>query len=150
MQERNERESCLERLHTLYENYLTLAEKLENERKPFAGMFGIIPGPADDPCHDRFAADLENLLKGCRAAGITPAETREALRYIYAAPTEHPQPRSSYWMLLAAHALTLELIDGLDAADAREMHDWYESAFPRRERVPVQNKVLKELKRKAK
>lgn len=150
MQEQFERESCLERVRALYEAYLAQAEKLERERKPFAGMFGISPGPADDPCHDRFAADLENLLRSCREAGSTPAEIREVLRYIYAAPTEHPQPRSSYWMLLAVHGLTLDLIEGLIAADAKEMHDWYEAAFPRRERVPVQNRVLKALGRKAK
>lgn len=134
------------RLRTLYENYLALAEKLEQNKRAFAGFLGLVPGPGEDPGHDRFAQDLEQLLTGFSHAAPRPEEIRQVLDYVYAAPVEHPQPRSSYWMLLAVHGLTLELIGGLNAADARELADWYEGAFPRRERVPVQNKVLKALK----
>ena len=39
----------LARLETLYGEYLKTVEKLERDRKPLDGVFGLRPGPADDP-----------------------------------------------------------------------------------------------------
>ena len=59
----------------------------------------------------------------------------------------HP---SVYWMLLAVHGLTQPLIARLRPEDAQAMYLWYQKAYPRRERLPVQNQVLEALKRQGK
>ena len=67
----------LARLETLYGDYLKTVERLERERRPGEGLFGT-KGPADDPCHDRFASDLESLL-GDFAAEDPDSGTRRAV-----------------------------------------------------------------------
>ena len=53
----------MQQLTTLYENYLDEARKVELARKPGEGIFGIGKRPSDDPCHDRFAANLKEWLE---------------------------------------------------------------------------------------
>ena len=51
----------LSRVEALYHDYIHTAEELEMNRPLGAGLFGLTPGPADDPCHERFAQELEAL-----------------------------------------------------------------------------------------
>ena len=81
-----------EAVQTLYGAYIAKAEQLERDRKPGEGLLGLSSGPKDDPCHDRFAADLEQLLKEMLRGAPASAEVRDALAYIYHAPLEHRQP----------------------------------------------------------
>ena len=48
----------LPELQALYQTYLEDAERVERERKPGEGLFGIGKKPSDAPCHERFAADI--------------------------------------------------------------------------------------------
>ena len=134
------------RVQRLYGKYLEQVEQLEKNRKWGDGLFGLKGGPEDDPCHDRFVEDLEKLLENIRLREPDPEQVCQVLRYLYEAPLGHSQPKSIYWMLLAVHSLTPGLIERLSAENARSLYDWYEAAFPRRERLPAQNKVLKALK----
>ena len=145
MEDRATRSRSLVRLRNLYEAYYEKCASLEQDRKPFAGVFGLSKGPADDPCHDRFAQDIAELLEEFRSEKPDSGEIRELLRFIYEAPLGHAEPRFAYWMLLAVHGLSLELIEGLDAEDAAGLRAWYAEAYPKRQRVPVQNKLLKAL-----
>ena len=56
------RDEYLARLEALYAGYLKTVQELEDNRKLGEGMFGFKGGPADNPCHDRFAEDLRALL----------------------------------------------------------------------------------------
>ena len=136
-------------VQALFRNYIEEAERLEKERKPSDGLFGMSPKPADDPCHDRFADDLEEALSGFAAGDPEPEEVREVLSYIYRAPKEHLEPLSVFWMLNAVHGLTADLIPLLDPKDAALLCRQYDQDFPRRERLPVQKKVYEALKNKS-
>jgi len=149
MEDNGSRSVALAQLTELYDEYVAKCEKLEQEKKPFAGVLGLTKGPADDPCHERFAQDVGALLERFRAGEPGSEETRELLRFCYEAPVRHPEPRCAYWMLLAVHALGLDLIERLDAGDAAELYAWYDAAFPRRQRVPVQKKLIERLKKAA-
>ena len=136
----------LYRLSSLYDGYLETVNRLESERKLGEGMFGLRPGPADNPCHDRFAEDLEYLLQE-----LTPGETDSALlrtvmEYIYDAPVQNPDPKSAYWMLIAVQGLTKNLIAGLSQEDADALAAHYAEQYPRSQRMPIQNDLLKLLR----
>ena len=134
-------------LESLYDAYLAEAERVERERKPADGLFGIGKKPSDDPCHDRFVAELEAFLKAFAASEPDSGTARQALAYIYEAPQKHREPDSAYWMLLAVHGMTLPLIGRLDAPDAAALREEYTKRYPRRERFPAQKQVLSALKK---
>ena len=136
------------RLRALYENYLAEAETAEKNRKLGAGWFGMKGGPADDPCHDRFAEALRSYFEELSGA---PSELiRGELAYVYTAPKDNPNPRAAYWMLVAVQGLTQPLIDALTPQDAAALGELLEKSFRRSERMPAQIKLIKALKAAAK
>ena len=137
------------RIRALYEAYIETVETLERNRKPGEGLLGLKPGPADDPCHDRFADDLEAALAEYTAEEPSSEETSAVLEYIYTVPTEHREPISIYWMLVAVHGLTQPLIGRLSPADANRLAQLYAGAYRRWERLPAQKQALAALKKRA-
>lgn len=141
----------LEELHSLYEEYLARFRKAELARKPGEGIFGLGVGPRDYPCHAWFSDALEGLLQDLAARRPDPAQARELLAYIYRAPLERQGEGGDavYWMLLAVHSLTLELTAFLSPADAQTLLQDYQASYPRRQRLPAQEKVLRALKKQS-
>lgn len=141
----------LEEIISLYEAYLEEFYQLERKRKPMEGAFGFGGGPKNYPCHDRFAGDLEQLLQRFAAQSPSSAEAGEALHYIYfTAPERWKAEPSVYWMLMAVHSLTMDLIRLTEPSEAAPLYDAYQSAYPRRSRLPAQDKLLALLKKRAK
>lgn len=138
---------ALLRIQHLYTEYLTQVYQLEQNRGMGDGLLGMGKGPADDPCHDRFAELLEAELQAFSAHIPSPEEVRSVLEYIYRIPLEHRKLRTAYWMLLAVHGLTLSLIDQLSSSAAEELWFWYGKEYPRWDRLPVQKRVLSALNR---
>ena len=132
-------------IRALYEDYIAAVVELERNRKPLAGIFGFGGGPKDDPCHDRFVEELTALLRDFAGQEPDSAQIRSVLEYIYAAPQENREPAAAYWMLIAVHGLTLELIDGLTPEDAAALYSAYAGGCPRWKRMPVQTKLLEAL-----
>ena len=143
MPERNE---ALVRLRELYESYLGEVELLELNRKPGAGIFGLKGGPADDPCHDRFAETLRGFYEEFAAQKPESASVKELMAYACTVPTVRREPRTAYWMLIAVQSLTQELIGLLTPQDAGELAALYEKSFRRHERMPSQIKLIRALK----
>lgn len=135
----------LEELQSLYTGYLLKTAQLERDRKPADGLLGMGSGPAADPCHDRFAQELEALLH--RMDSLPSSQLFQALSFIYTAPFAHRDNPSAYWMLQAVHGLTVPLIPRLSPEDAQALRTQYQEDYPRRERLPAQKQVLAALKR---
>ena len=138
--------SWLSRVEKLYSDYIQKAEELERNRKIGEGLFGLTPGPADDPCHERFALQLEELLKACADSAPGSEAAAEILRFQFQAPQTHQEPKSLYWMLLAVHGLTGDLTERLSPEDAKALYDAYTGRYKRWERLPNQIELLKKLK----
>ena len=144
-----ERSEALVRLQGLYEAYLKEVELLEFNRKPGAGIFGLKGGPADDPCHDRFAETLRGFYEEFAAQEPESAAVRQLMEYACTVPTVRREPRTAYWMLIAVQSLTQPLLGLLTPQDAGELAALYEKSFKRRERMPMQIKLIKALRARA-
>ena len=132
----------LEEIRRLYEAYLEQVRQAEQSRRPFDGYMGFGPKLGDAPCHGQFARDLEALLKDLARQAPDSGQARELLEFIYRAPQQHREPRAVYWMLLAVHALTAELIGLLNREDAQELLEEYKGLYGQRGQPPAQKKVL--------
>lgn len=141
---------ALEDVRALYEDYQEQFRQQELARKPGEGIFGLGMGPRDYPCHGQFARRLEQHLKELAAQQPASGCLSQVLDYIYRAPLDlRPAQDAVYWMLLAAHSLTSGLIPLLEAGDARALADSYNKAYPRRNRLPAQDKILSSLQAQA-
>ena len=141
--------SWLSRLESLYHDYIDTVRELERNRKFGDGLFGIRPGPANDPCHDRFAADAEKLLKEFGDTSPTSEECAALLRYLFTAPEAWRELTCAYWMLIAVQGCGIDLIGYLEPADAQALAELFHAYYPRRDRMPVQTQILKRLKQQA-
>ena len=139
----------LARMERLTEDYLADADKQERSRKPNE-LFGLKFGPSDDPLHDRFAKEMAALLSDFASEKPDSAALRPVLEKLLRAAKETPEPKSAYWMLVAVQGLSRELIPGLNREDAAALMKDYEKTWPRHTRLPVQDDVLKALKKAAK
>ena len=139
-------ESWLSRLEALIHDYVEEVQTLERNRKLGDGFFGLRPGPADNPCHDRFAADVKRLFEDCRDAAPDSGECAGLLRFLFTAAEPWRDLRSAYWMLIAVQGFGKELIDRLNHADAAALAELYAAQYPRYERLPVQAELLKKLR----
>ena len=139
---REQAKQNMQQLTALYESYLDEARKVELSRKPGEGIFGIGKRPSDDPCHDRFAANLKEWLEAFGEEAPDSAAIREVLSLVYKAPKKYPDPKSSFWMLIAVQSLTLGLIPRLSESDARALVGEFGGLYKRWERLPVQRQIL--------
>ena len=142
-------ELILARMDRILEDYLDAADQQERNRKPNE-LFGLKFGPSDDPLHDRFAGDMAALLSDFAQEKPDSAALRPVLEKLFGAAKENPEPKSAYWMLVAIQGLSRELIPGMSREDAAALMKDYEQNWPRRTRLPVQDDVLKALKKAAK
>lgn len=131
----------MEELEKLYADYLDLVAQLRRNQKLWDGAFGLGGGPADNPCHEKLVRDVEGLL-----ADLDPARRPQAVEYILHQPLEHKEDPVVYYTLLAAQGATIPYLSALPVDQAKELRGWFEQTFPRRDRMPCQDKVLAGLK----
>ncbi len=137
----------MKQLIQLYEAYFEQVRAAKKRLKLADGLFGMGERLANAPCHDAFMEALRAFLEG-KEVKEDPGQICQVLDYIYRAPFAYPDVHPSvYWMLLAVQGLTQPVITQLRPEDAQALYLWYQKAYPRRERLPVQNQVLEALKR---
>ena len=127
-------------------------KKLEKVKRPMDGLFGLGKSPAMDSCHERMDQRLEALVK--RACGLEEGEagadprTADALAgALLRADKEAELPQYAHLALTAAQRHCLPLISRMSAQGKKELCAWFEKAYPRYARFPVQKDILKALKK---
>lgn len=142
-------ESWLSRLEALYGNYIDTVQELERNLKPGEGLFGLHSSLKDSPCHERFAEDVKRLLEDFRDTSPTSEDCAALLRYVFTVPENWCELKTAYWMLIAVQNFGIDLIDCLNISDAQELAELFSAYYPRRKRMPVQNRILKRLQQRA-
>ena len=141
---------AIEKLESLCTAYCETAGRLEYNRRGLEGMFGLPGGPTKDPCHRQFREDAAALLRDFAAGGPDPAGIRALLSLLYERPKQAAAPKTAYWTLIAVQGETRELIPALRPEDAKALAARFAALYPRRERLPVQDEILRLLQKAAK
>ncbi len=136
--------TATENLHRIYEEY---EEKLQSLKIPgIVELLNISADPKKDAYDREFAAGIAQWVERFQPGG--PEEIAEAVSWILEYPAAHRNGRS-YWMTYAVQKEILPLIPRLSAAQAGTIHAAFTAAYPKRERLPVQNQIDAALRAKA-
>ena len=126
--------------------YDAAVRAVQKNRKMFDGVLGMGTHPGNAPCHDVLDRRTGELCREA-ASDPDPSELSPFLRELYAAAKRWEGPEYARLMLVALHRHTLPLIPLLAAEERAALSEWYQQAYPRRQRLPVQDQLLKELKK---
>jgi len=136
-------------LRDIYSKYVADVAKVYKDAKPMDGLFGWGDDPRKDPCHMRFYEDLERWVGEFSAEQPDRARVYEAVRFIMETPAAY-RGKHCFWFMYAAQGLVRELIGQLDRSQCQQLRAFYDEAYPKRDRMPVQKEVYKLLKKGAK
>ncbi len=145
----DEQHAGLTPLCEVYRSYLEDVKRVEAESKPTDGLLGLGSDPSKHACHQAFYDKVGEQLLSLLAAQPDNEEAMAALLLILKAPAQQRDNQLAFPMLYAAHGYAVKLIGFLDRADSRELAEWYNEAYSRIERMPVQEETLAMLKAQA-
>ena len=136
-----------ERFQGIIETYIEELDKAEKNRKPGSGLFGIGHGPGDYPCHEEMDRQVAELAEEIAEGDAAADEIAEIVKPVLQAEESRPWPEAARWAVMATQRHVLPLIARMSAADRETMLAWYEKAYPKRRRMPLQKQILEELKK---
>ena len=133
----------------IYTGYIAAAAKAEARSKPTDGIFGIGRDARSAPCHEDFYYALSEKLDQYAREGISPSEADAIVDLMLTAPAEHRAEKLVFPMMFAAAGLAEKLAGFLAPGDAERLALAFDGNFPKLERMPAQEKLLKALYKRA-
>ena len=137
----------IQRVKECYERYEQEALAARQRAHPCDGLFGFGADPRRDPCHDRFYQTVGQWVEEFLNAKPGPEACGEAAEWILKAADIHREEQDVYWYMYAAQSHALPLIRKMDTERSKALLNWYETAYPARDRMPAQDAVYKALKK---
>lgn len=143
--------SRLEELQEIYTEYIDDMQAAVKKTKITGGVKSVFTGRTVDPRQELFHKEVSKKMKKILEEEPSCEEAARISDYILHAHEEILEETPAWYMLIAMHGQVLELVSFLEPAQAKQMYEAYEAAFPnKRTRYPVQDDLLKALKKRAK
>lgn len=139
----------MQRLKDQYVKYLSEAEQARRKAGLCDGLFGMGNDPRKHPCHGSFYEAVETWAAGFLKENPCGDECAEAAAWILKAADLYRENQDVFWYMYAAQIHALPIIAKLNRADAKHLLQWYDRAYPARDRMPVQDQVYRALKKAA-
>ena len=137
-----------ERFQAVMDHYLDELEKAGKNRKFGDGLFGFGRRPGDDPCHEAMDRQVAELAEELAAdEGVQPEETAAFVQAVFEAEGSRQWKEAARWAVLAIQRHGIPLITRMSEEDRRRLGTWYENTYPRRQRLPIQKQIVKELQK---
>jgi len=138
----------LQTLKDIYEQYTLQLAKVIKDAPPMAGVWGMGDDPRNHPCHTQFYEGVERFLEQLLASNPTEELVFQTMEWILLTPARYKK-HDAYWYMYAAQGLCLGLADRLTPEHCAQLREAYDAYFPKRDRMPVQEKLYKQLKKAA-
>lgn len=134
----------LQQLEELYQEYEEKLREAEKEAGLFSGAFGMGDDPRKDACNQIFYDRLGCWVQEFRDSQPDPQEAARGVDFILEYPFRHRES-GTYWISYAAQQHTMALIPLLEKQEAGALAERFAKLYPKRERLPVQQKILEAL-----
>ena len=138
----------LEQLEQIYTEYEEKLSQAVANASVFAGAFGMGDDPRKDACNQLFYEKVGQWTAAFRESNPTSGEAARVVRQILEYPARHRES-GTYWMTYAAQKHAQGLLSMVEPAEAEKLGAEFARLYPKTERLPVQQEVLRELSARA-
>ena len=130
------------RLQERFQQYYETAREVRRKAPVFAGLFGLGSDPKKDPFHEAFLKDVGELV--AEFVGTEPQEYQvvSVIKWLVEIADQYKHD-DIVWYLYAIQGHVKPLIPLLTEEMARRLADWYNSLYPRRIRLPLQDDIYR-------
>ncbi len=135
----------LQQLEEIYQEYEEKLEEAEKGAGLLSGVFGMGNDPRRDACNQMFYDKLGSWAREFRGGQPGPQEAARGVGFILEYPFRHRES-GTYWFAYAAQQHTMELIRLLEKQAAGALAERFARLYPKRERLPVQRRILEMLR----
>ena len=130
------------------ERYEEAVDSMTSRLRPGDGVLGMGRDPRRDPCHMAFYEEVGETVARFQATEPEAGEVVQAVRFLLTLGQGDRRPLVRP-MLEAAQGHALPLIPLLEPGQAEELAHWYGASYPRRQRLPIQERVLRALEKRS-
>lgn len=141
--------TMLKKLEAIYIGYEEAVAAVYRNAKPADGLFGWGEDPQKDPCHMDFYEAVGKWSEDLLAAQPDRETVFRVVKFLLETPEKYRESHC-FWFMFAAQGFSRKLIPLLGKEQCAALLAYYDGAYPRRERLPVQKEIYKLLKRSAK
>lgn len=141
--------TALEQLQELYAAYEPEATDAKKKSSYFASVLGTGNDHRNHPCHDLFYQGVGAVIGEFLSGAPSEQEVGLILQWLLMTAAAHKN-QPTYWYLYAIHGYAAPLVELADPALCRQLQEQYNKAYPRYERMPVQNNIYKALCKRGK
>lgn len=131
----------INQLEEIYSKYEKKLSKARESAGAFAGAFNMGDDPRKHPCNQIFYDEVEEWAESA-AADIAGQDAKEAVEYILFYAGTH-RDSETYWYTYAAQKHAGKLIPKLDSESAELIYNQFVDMYPKLDRTPVQNEIVK-------
>ena len=139
--------ATLEKITSATDEYIETTKRLIANRKFGEGIFGFNDTAKNDPCHINYFNFIEKTINEASESGLSSENAEEIAEFLLKAHAETNCNDLAAWMLIVIQKLALQLIPLLSKAKKEDLLAWYCSYVPRLQRLPIQNDIVKALKK---
>ena len=132
----------LSQLIAFYDEYEKELEELHRKAPATAGLLGMGGHPRDDRCNEIFYYNVEKWAEEFLKGSPDQADVDTVAEWILKLADVHRQDHT-YWFCYALQAHAKKMIPLMSREKVQELQIWYNEAYPRVDRLPLQTEVYK-------
>ena len=132
----------LSQLIAYYDEYEKELEELHRKAPATAGLLGMGGHPRDDRCNEIFYYNVEKWVNEFLKENPGQDEADQVAEWILKLAHVHRQDHT-YWFCYALQAHTKKLIPLMSREKVQQLQEWYNEAYPKVDRMPLQVEIYK-------
>ncbi len=135
---------CVSELRQMYAQYNEKAVKARKNAPLLSGILGLSSSHKNDSCHMDFFEAVQARVEAFAAQSPSQEEMVSVIRWVLEAPVQYKKEEGYMYMFVCIGHIR-PLIPMLSKENAAQLAELLNKLHPRRERLPLQDEVYKQL-----